>query len=182
MSRGVFSFWGDHIRLGGQMQLYSEGDAWTWGEEAWVPWAQGHALVYTVLQVSENWMALDGRSIQNTSRDITEHSLGLVFTQGKCPILWPPDTKSRLIGVFSWGWERVRAGGEGDDRGWDGWMASLTQWTWDWANSGRCWRTGKTDVLQFMGLQGVGRDLVTKKQQQQGKCQYPGGGIKPGGI
>ena len=46
-----------------------------------------------------------------------------------------------------WCWERLRAGGEGDDRGWDGWMASLTQWRWVWANSGRCWRTGQPGVL-----------------------------------
>ena len=41
-----------------------------------------------------------------------------------------------------WCWERLKAGGEGDDRGWDGWMTSLTQWTWVWASSGRWWRTG----------------------------------------
>ena len=51
-----------------------------------------------------------------------------------------------------WCWERLRARGEGDNRGWDGCMASLTQWTWIWANSGRWWRTGKPDVLQSMGL------------------------------
>ena len=50
-------------------------------------------------------------------------------------------------------WERLRARGEEGDRGWDGWMASLTQWTWVWANSGRQWRTGKPGVLQSMGLQ-----------------------------
>ena len=44
-----------------------------------------------------------------------------------------------------WCWERLRAGG-GGDRGWDGCMASLTQWTWVWANSGRWWRTGKAGV------------------------------------
>ena len=54
-----------------------------------------------------------------------------------------------------WCWERLKAGGEGDDRGWDGWMASLTQWTWVWANSERWWRTGKPGVLQSMGSQGV---------------------------
>ena len=48
----------------------------------------------------------------------------------------------------SWCWERLKAGGEGDDRGWDGWMASLTQWTWVWANSERQWKTGKPGVLQ----------------------------------
>ena len=40
-------------------------------------------------------------------------------------------------------WEWLKAGEEGDDRGWDGWMASLTQWTWVWASSGNLWRTGK---------------------------------------
>ena len=47
--------------------------------------------------------------------------------------------------------ERLRAGEEGDDRGWDGWMASLTQWTWVWVNSGSLWWTGRPGVLQFMG-------------------------------
>ena len=46
-----------------------------------------------------------------------------------------------------WYWERLKAGGEGDDRGWVGRMASLTQWTWVWANSGRWWRTGKPGML-----------------------------------
>ena len=54
--------------------------------------------------------------------------------------------------IRPWCWERLKAGGEGDDRGWDGWMASQTQWTWVWANSGRQWRTGKPGVLQSMGL------------------------------
>ena len=47
-----------------------------------------------------------------------------------------------------WCWERSKAGGEGDDRGWDGWMASPTQWTWVWASSGSWWWTGKPGVLQ----------------------------------
>ena len=50
-----------------------------------------------------------------------------------------------------WCWERLKAGGKGDDRGCDGWMASPTQWTWVWASSGRWWRTGKPGVLQSMG-------------------------------
>ena len=64
-----------------------------------------------------------------------------------------------------WCWERLRAGGEGGDRGWDGWMASLTQWTWVWTNSRRWWRTGKPGMLQFMGLQRVGHELMTEQQQ-----------------
>ena len=52
-----------------------------------------------------------------------------------------------------WCWERSKAGVEGDDRGWDSWMESLTQWTWVWASSGSWWWTGKPGVLQSMGLQ-----------------------------
>ena len=52
-----------------------------------------------------------------------------------------------------WCWERLKTGGEGDNRGWGGWMASLTLWTWVWASSGRWWWTGKPVVLQSMGSQ-----------------------------
>ena len=50
-----------------------------------------------------------------------------------------------------WCWERLKAGGEEDDRGWDGWMASLTQWTWVWVNSRSWWWTGRPGMLWFMG-------------------------------
>ena len=60
-----------------------------------------------------------------------------------------------------WCWERLKAGGEGDDREWDGWMASLTQWTWVWVNFGSWWWTGRPGVLQSMGLHRVGHDWVT---------------------
>ena len=56
-----------------------------------------------------------------------------------------------------WCWERLRAGGEGD-RGWDGWMASLTQWTWVWVDSGSWWWTRRPGMLRFMGSQRVGHD------------------------
>ena len=52
-----------------------------------------------------------------------------------------------------WFWERLKVGGEGDDRGWEGWMASLTWWTWVWASSGSWWWTGKPDTLQSLGSQ-----------------------------
>ena len=60
----------------------------------------------------------------------------------------------------TWCWERLRAGGEGDDRGWGGWMASLTQWTWVWVDSGSWWWTGRPGVVWFMGSQRVGHDWV----------------------
>ena len=57
---------------------------------------------------------------------------------------------------------RLEAGREGDNRGWDGWMASLTQWTWVWVNSGSWWWTGRPGVLRFMESQRVGHDWVTE--------------------
>ena len=61
-----------------------------------------------------------------------------------------------------WCWERLKAGGEGDDRGWNGWMASLTQWTWVWVSSGNWWWTGKPGVLQPMGSQSIGHSWATE--------------------
>ena len=59
-------------------------------------------------------------------------------------------------------WERLKAGGEGDNTGWDGWMASLTQCTWVWVGSGSWWWTGKHGMLQSMGSQKVRYDWVTE--------------------
>ena len=62
-----------------------------------------------------------------------------------------------------WCWEGLRGGGEGEDRGCDGWMASLSQWTRVWVNCGRWWWTGRPSVLRFMGSQRVGRDWATEQ-------------------
>ena len=90
--------------------------------------------------------------------------IGRTGVEAEAPILWPPDAKSQLIGKDpdagqDWGQE------EKGTTGWDAWMASLTQGTWIWANSGRWWRTGKPGVLQFMRSQRVGHDLVIEQQQ-----------------
>ena len=61
-----------------------------------------------------------------------------------------------------WRWERLKVGGEGDDRGWDGRMASPTRWTWVWVNSGSWWWTGRPGVLQSMEPQRVRHDWVTE--------------------
>ena len=61
-----------------------------------------------------------------------------------------------------WCWEGLGAGVEGDDQGWDGWMASLTRWTWIWVNSGRWWWIGRHGVLWFMGSQRVRHDWATE--------------------
>ena len=72
-------------------------------------------------------------------------------------LMWRTDSLKR-----AWCWERLKLGGEGVDRGWDGWMASPTQWIWVWASSGSWWWTGKPCVLQSTGLQRVGHDWVTE--------------------
>ena len=72
-------------------------------------------------------------------------------------LMWTIDSfeKTLMLG-------KLRAGGEEDDRGWDGWMVSLTQWTWVWVDSGSWWWTGVPSVLWFMGSQRVGHDWVTE--------------------
>jgi len=79
--------------------------------------------------------------------------------KAEAPVLWPPHVKSWLFGKDS---DAGRDWGEGDDRGWDGWMASLTRWTWVWVNSGSWWWTGRPGMLRFMGSQRVGHDWVTE--------------------
>ena len=80
--------------------------------------------------------------------------------KAETPVLWPPHAKSWVIGK-DWCWEGLGAGGEGDDGGWDGWMASLTRWKWVSVNSGSWWWTGRPGVLQFMGSQRVRYDWAT---------------------
>ena len=98
----------------------------------------------------------------------------LIFTGRitKAPILWPPDVKSRLIrkdyeAGKDWRQEETGTTEDGGD-----WMASPTQWTWIWVNSGSWWRTGRPGVLQPMWPQRVGHDWETEHQQQQRKWQY----------
>ena len=90
---------------------------------------------------------------------------GRTDAKAEAPVLWPPDAKSQLTGKKPWCWERLKAGGEGDDRGQDGWMVSPTRWTWVWASSGRWWRSGKSGTLQSMELQRVRHNWVTEQQQ-----------------
>ena len=81
--------------------------------------------------------------------------IGRTDVEAETPILWPPDVKNWLIGKDPYAgkdWRREEKGWR-NDRGWDGWMASLTWWTWVWVNSRSWWRTGKSGVLQSMGSQ-----------------------------
>ena len=88
--------------------------------------------------------------------------IGRTDVEAETPILWPPAVKSWLIWKDSDAGKDWKAGGEGDDRGWDGWMASLTQWTWVWENSWSWWWTGRPGMLPFMGLHRARHDWATE--------------------
>ena len=79
-------------------------------------------------------------------------------------LMWRVDSLEKTI----W-WERLGAGGEEDDQGWDGWMASQTRWTWVWVNSRSWWWIGRPGVLQFMGSQRVGHNWVTELNWTEGE-------------
>ena len=102
------------------------------------------------------------RSNQSILKEIRpECSLEGLMLKLKLQILWPANSKSWLIWK-DWCWEWLKAGGKGDDRGWDGWRASPNQWKWVWVNSGSWWWIGRSGMLQSMGLQTVRHDWVTE--------------------
>ena len=82
-------------------------------------------------------------------------------------LMWRADSFEK-----HWCWEILKVGGEVDNRGWDGWMASPTQCTWVWARSGRWWWTGKPGVMQSMGLQRVGHYWATELNWTDGCVFY----------
>ena len=93
-----------------------------------------------------------------------EYSLGGLMLELKLQyfghVMWRTDSLEKL-----WYWERLKAGGEGDERVPGGLMASPTYWTWFWTSSLRCWRTGKPGMLQSMGSQRVGRNWSAEEQK-----------------
>ena len=145
--------------------VFSSSHAWVWEldyKESWVP--KNWCLWAVVLEKTLESL-LDSKEIQpvhpkgDQSWEFTERT----DAEAETPIFWPPDVKSWLTHLKRpWSWERLRAGGEGDDSGWDGWMVSLTQWTWVWVNSGSWWWTGRPGVLWFIGSHRVGQDWVTE--------------------
>ena len=86
--------------------------------------------------------------------------IGRTDAEAETPILCLPDELTHW--KRPWWWERLKAGGEGVDRGWDSWMASPTRWTWVWVGSRSWWWTGRPGVLQPMGSQRAGHDWVTE--------------------
>ena len=88
--------------------------------------------------------------------------IGRIDAEAETPKVLPPECEELTHWKRPWCWERLKVGGKGDDRGWDGWIASPTRWTWVWVNSGHWWWTGKPGMLQSMGSQRVGLDWATE--------------------
>ena len=126
-------------------------------------WALKNWCFWTVVLVKTLESPLDCKEIQpvNSKGDQSWMFIGRTDAGAETPILWPTDAKSWLIWKDLDGcWGRLKAGEEGDDRGWDGWVPSPSQWLSVWASSGSWWLTGKSGVLQSMGSQRVRHDWV----------------------
>ena len=138
--------------LSGQSYGFSSSHVWMWElvyKESWGPknWCFRTVVLEKTLESS-----LDCKEIQpvHPKGNQSWMLIGRTDAEAETPKLWPPDVKNWLT-VKEQCWERLKAGGEGDKRGWDGWMALLTQWTGVWVSSGSWWWTGKAGMLQSMG-------------------------------
>ena len=154
--------------LSSQGYGFSSSHVWMWELDCEETWASKNWCFWTVVLKKTLESPLDCKEIQpvHSKGDQSWVFFGRNDAKAETPVLWPPHAKSWLIGK-DWCWEGLRAGGEGDDRGWDGWMASPTLWTWVWVNSESWWWTGKPGVLQFMGSQRVGHNWATELNWSQ---------------
>ena len=121
-------------------------------KESWAPknWCFWTAVLEKIrdslgLQGDQYWVCKEIQPVQSV--------IGRTDVEAETPILSPPDAKRWLIGKYPDAGKIEGKRRMGLNRGWDGWMASLTQWTWVWANSGRYWRIGEPGMLQFMRLE-----------------------------
>ena len=117
-------------------------ELWCWRKLLRVPWTARRSNLSTLKEINP------GCSLEGIMLKLKLHTLATS---------WEELTHWKRL----WCWEGLGAGGEGDNRGWDGWMASWTRWTWIWVNSRSCWWTGGL-ACWFMGSQRVGHDWATE--------------------
>ena len=112
--------------------------------------------------VLENTLGLQGDQTNQSYRKSTQNIQWKDWCWSWSSIILATRCEEQTHWKRSWYWERLRAGGEGDNRGWDGWMASLTQCTWVWVDSGSWWWTGRPGMLRFMLSQGIQHNWATE--------------------
>ena len=146
--------------LSSQSYGFSSSHVWMWELDYKESWAPKNCCFWTVVSEKTLESPLDCKEIQPV------HPKGSQSWKDWC-WSWNSNTLATWCEELThlkrpWWWERLKAEGEGDHIGWDGWMASPTQWTWVWVSSGN-WRwTGRPGVLQSMGSQRVGHDWATE--------------------
>ena len=152
-----------------RIHIFSSGHVWMWELDYKESWALKNWCFRTVVLEKTLESPLDCKEIQlvRPKGDQSWVFLGRTDVEAETPILQYSNTLDTWCEELAhlkrpWCWERLRAGGEGDDREWDGWMASPTQWTWVWVDSRSWWWTGKPGMLRFMGSQRVGHNWVTE--------------------
>ena len=128
-------------------------ELWCWGRLLRVPWTTRRSNQFILKEISP------GVSLEGTMLKLKLQYFGHLLRR--------VDTSEKTLMLRGIGGKRRR-----DDRGWDGWMASLTQWTWVWVNSGSWWWTGRPGVLWFMGSQRVGHDWDTDLNWTDIKKRY----------
>ena len=143
---------------------FSSGHIWMWELDCEESWAPKNWYFWTVVLEKDSWESL-GLQEDPTSPTLKESVLNIHWKD------WCWSWNSNTLATWCeelthlkrpWCWERLKAGGEGDDRGWDGWMASLILWTQVWISSGSWGGTGRPGVLWFMGSQRVRHDWATE--------------------
>ena len=146
-----------------QSYAFSSSHVWMWELDYKESWMQKNWCFWTVVLEETFERPLDCKEIQPVHPKGNQSWLfiGGTDVEAETPILWPPDAKNWLI------WKDPDVGKdwrqeEGDNRGWDGWMASLTQWTWVWVNSGSWWWAGRLGKLRSMVSQRVGHNWGTE--------------------
>ena len=119
-------------------------ELWCWRRLLRVPWTARRSNQSTLKEISPKY------SLERLTLKLKLQYFG--------HLMWRTDSLKKTLIL-----ERLKARGEGDNRGWDGWMASVTWWTWVWSISRSWWLTGKSGMLQPMGSQRVGHDWMTKR-------------------
>ena len=153
-----------HYLANNESYGFSSSHVWMWEldyKESWVPknWCFWSVVFEKTLE-----SPLDCKEIQAVNSKGNQPWIFIGRTDAKAETLNTLATWCKELTHWKrpWCWERLKARGEGDNRGWDGCMASPTGWTWIWASSGNWWWTGRPGMLQFMGLQRVGHNWVTE--------------------